>query len=46
MTGCSFDGLKRDGVNRNQGAESALALIGTLYAYDLTASTAGRTEHT
>ena len=46
MTGCSFDGLKRDGVNRNQGAESALALIGTPHAYDLTASTAGRTEHT
>jgi hypothetical protein len=28
-TGRSFDGLERHGVNRNQGAESALALIGT-----------------
>jgi hypothetical protein len=44
ITGCAFDGLKRDGVNENQGAESALALIGTLHAFDLTTSTAGRLE--
>jgi hypothetical protein len=29
-TGAGFDGLMRDGVNRNQGAESTLALISTL----------------
>ena len=44
LTGCAYDGLKRDGVNLNQGAESAIALIGTLHAYELTASTTARTE--
>lgn len=39
MTGCAFDGLKRDGVNLNQGAESALALIGTLHAHERVNST-------
>jgi hypothetical protein len=29
-TGGGFDGLERDGVNRNQGAESSLALLSTL----------------
>ncbi len=33
-TGCAFDGLTRDGVNHNQGAESALALIGALHAHE------------
>jgi hypothetical protein len=30
-TGRAYDGLQRHGVNRNEGAESALALIGTLH---------------
>jgi hypothetical protein len=30
QTGGGFDGLEHDGVNRNQGAESTLALISTL----------------
>ena len=46
MTGCAYDGLTRDSVNLNQGAESALAFIGTLHAHDLTTSAARRTEHT
>jgi hypothetical protein len=29
-TGGGFDGLQADGVNRNQGAESTLAVISTL----------------
>ena len=29
-TGGGFDGLERDGVNRNQGAESTLALVATM----------------
>ncbi len=29
VTGRSYDGLERDGVNRNEGAESALALVAT-----------------
>ncbi len=29
-TGGGYDGLERDGVNRNQGAESSLALLSTL----------------
>jgi len=29
-TGAGFDGLQADGVNRNQGAESTLAVISTL----------------
>ena len=30
LTGGGFDGLRADGVNRNQGAESTLALLSTL----------------
>jgi len=33
-TGRAFDGLHADDVNRNQGAESALALIATLIDLD------------
>lgn len=33
-TGRAYDGLQRRGVNRNEGAESALALIGTLHDLD------------
>ncbi len=29
-TGGGFDGLEREGVNRNQGAESTLALVATM----------------
>jgi hypothetical protein len=29
-TGGGFDGLERDGVNRNQGAESTLAFVATM----------------
>ncbi|NCY15374.1 MAG: glycosyltransferase [Actinobacteria bacterium] len=45
-TGCAFDGLRRDGVNRNQGAESVLALIGALHAHERISTTAGRLETT
>lgn len=44
LTGCAYDGLRRDGVNQNQGAESALALIGTLRAYDLTTASGNREQ--
>jgi hypothetical protein len=33
-TGAAFDGLTASGVNENQGAESTLAMIGTLHAYE------------
>jgi hypothetical protein len=33
-TGRAYDGLQRHGVNRNEGAESALALVGTLRAVE------------
>jgi hypothetical protein len=32
LTDGGFDGLERDGVNRNQGAESTLAFVGTMVA--------------
>ncbi|MBU6329711.1 MAG: glycosyltransferase [Acidobacteria bacterium] len=38
-TGCAYDGLRSDGVNPNQGAESALALIGTLRDHHLITTT-------
>ena len=44
-TGGAFDGLHSEGVNENQGAESAIALITTLQqAYRLEASSAGRVQ--
>ena len=35
-TGAAFDGLTATGVNTNQGAESTLAFIGTMLAYETT----------
>ena len=43
-TGCAYDGLRRDGVNQNQGAESALALIATLHAAQVTGASAARAD--
>ncbi len=31
-TGAGFDGLEKDGVNRNQGAESTIAVLAVLQA--------------
>lgn len=43
VTGAAFDGLTSVGVNLNQGAESTLALIGTVHAAEvLASSTAAR----
>lgn len=44
-TGASFDGLTADGVNANQGTESTLALIGTLWVASATAATATYAWH-
>ncbi len=41
VTGAGFDGLRRDGVNRNQGAESTLAFVATCWR---DAQVSGRAE--
>ena len=47
QTGGAFDGLHSDGVNENQGAESAIALLTTLQqAFRLEAVSAGRGQRT
>ncbi|MEP6973344.1 MAG: glycosyltransferase [Actinomycetota bacterium] len=47
QTGGAFDGLHPDGVNQNQGAESAIALLTTLQqAFRLEAVSSGRVQRT
>jgi hypothetical protein len=47
QTGGAFDGLHPDGVNENQGAESAIALLTTLQqASRLEAASVGRVQRT
>ena len=44
-TGGGFDGLEPEGGNRNEGAESTLAFVGTmLQLQELPSASTGRTE--